>query len=329
MVQPMSPNQVVLAAVLLVCTAACLPTMSLEDAPCPCADGWACCPSTGRCVGQLLDCPDFQGLDRMGGTVAVGADHSCAIREDGRVECWGKAGSPLCAAPTDPMQSISASANFTCGLRVDGTVTCWGLCDESSVCTTPSGTFTSVSTGWYHGCAIRTDGTATCWGDAWRGAASPPTGVFTAIDSGQSYTCGIRADGTITCWGFTEGGRGSAPTGLFKSLSLYQSSAVAINGDDNVLCWGERCSNHSAKMFAVSAGNGFSCGIELNGAPQCWGPDSADLRNAMPQGPFVGISSGSAHVCAQRPDGSLRCWRRNEYSQASPPAGPFKVSMMK
>ena len=36
---------------------------------------------------------------------------------------------------------------------------------------------------------------------------------------------------------------------------------------------------------------------------------------------FATISSGWAHACALRHDGTPACWGNNDYGQASPPAG--------
>ena len=73
---------------------------------------------------------------------------------------------------------IAAGAYHTCGIRADGTLWCWG--DSSSgelgigshtgknrprqVTTPAPGGWATVTTGAFHTCATRTDGTLWCWG---------------------------------------------------------------------------------------------------------------------------------------------------------------------
>jgi hypothetical protein len=68
--------------------------------------------------------------------LAAGLGHSCGIREDGSVKCWG-AGTTLddCEQTLECGQSIPPSGRFvqlacgvsnTCGVKEDGTLECWG-----------------------------------------------------------------------------------------------------------------------------------------------------------------------------------------------------------
>jgi Regulator of chromosome condensation (RCC1) repeat len=61
---------------------------------------------------------------------------------------------------------VSASANHTCALKTDGTVVCWGD-DTYGQTTVPAGlaSVAQVSSGGYYTCALKTDGTVVCWGN--------------------------------------------------------------------------------------------------------------------------------------------------------------------
>ena len=116
--------------------------------------------------------------------VAAGYAHTCTIRTDGTLWCWGsnysgELGDGTATSQTTPERAgtatnwagIDAGGNFTCALRTDGTLWCWGsntrgqLGDGSTTNrNTPVqvGTATnwaSVSAGDSHTCAVRTDGT--------------------------------------------------------------------------------------------------------------------------------------------------------------------------
>ena len=56
---------------------------------------------------------------------------------------------------TSPEESVSAGYLHTCEVKSDGTVVCWGN-DEWGQATPPPGEFASVSAGRLHTCGVRT-----------------------------------------------------------------------------------------------------------------------------------------------------------------------------
>ena len=56
----------------------------------------------------------------------------------------------------DEFASVSAGVRHTCGVKTDGTVACWGS-DEDGEATPPDGKFASVSAGGRHTCGVRND----------------------------------------------------------------------------------------------------------------------------------------------------------------------------
>ena len=102
--------------------------------------------------------------------------------------------------------SVSAGARHTCGLRADGTVECWGYNKDSfgnygGQSTPPRGQFLSVSAGGFHSCGVKVDGTVECWGFNSSGQSTPPGGEFLSVSAGSRHSCGVRSDGTVECWG--------------------------------------------------------------------------------------------------------------------------------
>ena len=78
----------------------------------------------------------------------------------------------------------------SCGVRTDGTVECWGSNDDpwgdfAGQATAPEGTFITVDVGAYHSCGLRTDGTVDCWGFNEHGQTSGP-GRISTVELGSS-----------------------------------------------------------------------------------------------------------------------------------------------
>ena len=96
--------------------------------------------------------------------------------------------------------SINAGRGHSCGLRADGVVGCWGSNTHGQT-DAPAGRFTQVSTGADHICAVRADGVVVCWGSNDEGQTDAPSGRFTQVSAGAGYSCGVRADGAAVCWG--------------------------------------------------------------------------------------------------------------------------------
>ena len=135
--------------------------------------------------------------------------------------------------------SVSGSTNHSCGVRADQTVACWGA-NYNGQADPPAGKFWSVSVGAGYSCGLLVDQALACWGEnahegpAQDGSTStiqdnravPPAGRFLSVSAGVLHACGVRTDKTVTCWGsnrhfdpetgdFVDDGRATAPAGQF------------------------------------------------------------------------------------------------------------------
>lgn len=231
--------------------------------------------------------------------VAAGRDHTCAVRANGTVACWGSNDhgqlgdgttttrlSPVAVSGlSDPVVAIAAGEAHTCALVASGTVRCWG--DNSSG---QLGTGDMVN------------------------RLRPVTiiGIINAIGIaaggtlGSSHTCVLLADGTVKCWG----ANGSGQLGTGNTLS--STVPVAVSGLRNAvsIAVGE---SHTCAQVAVSAA--FCWGF--NGSGQLGTPSTANplLPGLVGLDNFVAIAGGNNHTCAVRADGSPWCWGNNLLGQ--------------
>jgi alpha-tubulin suppressor-like RCC1 family protein len=188
---------------------------------------------------QVTDARDWVATD-------AGDGHSCGLRSDGTLWCWGRNSEAELAQPDGapiqirhPVQvgdgtdwlAVSAGQNSSCGLRGGGALVCWGsnantalpIASDGAVITapteisTPPG-LTAVMFNTFGGCVLAPPGQALCWGrneegQLGLGDTTPrllPTALpgdgWTGIATGRFSFCGLRA-GQIVCTGDNRSGQ--------------------------------------------------------------------------------------------------------------------------
>lgn len=117
------------------------------------------------------------------------------------------------ANPTrSPFTTLAAGDLHTCGLRRQGNVQCWGDDRVGQANPPQHQTFTSIAAGEYHTCGLRIDSSVHCWGLNTHGQSSPPQHqIFESITAGNYHTCGLRHDGSVRCWRANAHGQARPP----------------------------------------------------------------------------------------------------------------------
>jgi alpha-tubulin suppressor-like RCC1 family protein len=182
-------------------------------------------------------------------TVSVGAAHSCAVRDDGALLCWGRnadgelgLGSsrvaqrqPTRVGSASDWHSVSCGPRHTCGIRGGGALLCWGgndyaqvgigregpdgvvLVIDEPIAIDPSGGWGNVAAGGFHTCARKERSSELfCWGRA---------------NSGQ---LGIGAASDVV----------EAPTRVSTSATLRRFAlgmlyGCAFDAERQLYCWGD------------------------------------------------------------------------------------------
>ena len=144
--------------------------------------------------------------------ISAGRAHTCAVRINQAIVCWGSNDDGQIDAPEGQHTAIAAGASHTCALDTDQTIDCWGPNDDGQI-DAPEGQHTAIAAGASHTCALDTDQTIDCWGDNSNGQANAPIGQHTAVTAGNFHTCALRIDQTIDCWGWNGNGEANPPIG--------------------------------------------------------------------------------------------------------------------
>ncbi|MDA9829639.1 putative Ig domain-containing protein, partial [Candidatus Poseidoniaceae archaeon] len=283
--------------------------------------------------------------------MAAGEDHSCAIKDDGTVRCWGEGangrlgygGSADKNSPTATSSlgtgrtavDITAGGDHTCAVLDNGSVKCWGgnafgqLGDGTTTSrTSPTQTLSlgrpavAVEAGMYFTCALLDNGSVSCWGKNNQGQL------------GRGYT-NASSDLSQRTPGLTLPMPGGRPV-ISMDISHYMVCGVVDNG--SIACWSQYGGGHtpSLKTFFndanpakdVATGRYSACGLMENGNVTCWGTGflgtggSGQTANPGVIWPNLGsgrtavhVELGRRHNCALLDDDSVKCWGDDSYGQ--------------
>ena len=239
------------------------------------------------------------------------------------------------------VSKITTGRLHTCALLDNGSVNCWGLQNDGRLGTgssdtgeiltpTPTSSFGSgryavdIAAGDSHTCVILDDGTVRCWGEGGSGrlgggstiGRTTPTATSSlgsgktavAISSGERHTCVVLNDGTVKCWG----------TNVYGQIGNGQNVVSYPNPTSTSSFSGGR------SAVQVAAGNQHTCAILDDGNASCWGWNQygqlgigsssnairtpSDVSMGDINGTFRSLSLGYYHTCGVLNTSQALCW---------------------
>lgn len=236
-------------------------------------------------------------------TVSAGENHTCAVKTNGTLWCWGDDGnltlgngattgiqqSPVqeASSATD-WDSVSSSQRHTCAVKTNGTLWCWGIDTNGRLGNGAGGNANSP---------VQESSAATNWRSV-------------AQNAQASHSCAVKTNGTLWCWGWDGGGQlGNGVTSTDQQSPVQESS-------------------NSTDWSMVSVGVNYTCAVKTNGTLWCWGTDNYTLGDGPEWAPqaspvqeatystdWVSVSAGWYHTCALKNNGSLWCWGQETYGE--------------
>jgi alpha-tubulin suppressor-like RCC1 family protein len=240
--------------------------------------------------------------------VAVGGDHSLALRSDGSVVAWGDNSFGQSSVPqsVSSIVSLAAGDSHSLALRADGAVIAWG--DSSSGQTNvPQSVFNvrAVAAGRSHSVALLPDGTVVAWGSNLSGQTNVPSAATNviAIAAGGDCSLALRDDGVVIAWGNPRTVPASATN--IVSVAAGGSDALALRDDGVLIPWGGNYYGQTAvpatatSVVVMAAGGDHNLVLLAGGSVAAWGANYFGQTMVPAQtANVVAISAGGAHNLA-------------------------------
>lgn len=251
---------------------------------------------------EIVDPTDVEGGLGDATAVAAGDEHTCALRRNGTVACWGEDG--------DGQTGTESAANPMLPTTIAGL-----------------NGVTAIAAGGYNSCALR-ERQVLCWGDNQDGALGSGfdgdqsfnpvpvagLGATAGVTVGEGQICastrGRPGSDVVRCWGFGDYGElgngrfGTSQTPVPVDIAGVRSVApgvehnCALLEDQSVKCWGR---NRYGQLGVP--------GSDLEASPVTVPGIKAEL-----------LASSRVNTCAVTPsvEGAGRkisCWGDNSYGQ--------------
>ena len=246
--------------------------------------------------------PQRLGNDNDWQAVSIGANHSCALKQNGDLFCWGDNSYGQIGYQSND-RLVSFASKEVVGQN-----------------------FESLSSGKFHTCASKVDNSQWCWGAnthnqlafgyqafGMNAYVTTPLKIgqannWSQLALGDGFSCGIRTDHSLWCWGGNQKGQ----LGLNNFVMWDEPNRVA----------------GSTQWRSIDAGLDHSCALDSENKLFCWGSaENAKLGRESPMDVAVptqeltesvhwsSISLGKSHSCGLKLDGSVWCWGQGASGQ--------------
>ncbi|MFN3198639.1 MAG: thrombospondin type 3 repeat-containing protein [Bradymonadia bacterium] len=274
--------------------------------------------------------------DRPLAGVIAGENHSCAIFNDGNMQCWGYNGHgqllrgdttqigdlgyaiaddlrPILLGTGRTVSAVSMGTHHTCALLDDNTVKCWGRNDLGQL---------GQGNNTQRGDGINEMGDNLAAVDLGTDGGVPF--VISQLVSGDHHNCVRFNDGRVKCWGYNVYGqlgiennsnRGTSATHMGDNLAFVDlgtgRTATHIEAGHNHTC--ATLDDNSVKCWGYNNGGQLGLGDTANR-----GDNADEMGDDLAPAKILSIGrapaytfSGATHTCVAYDDGNVKCWGSN------------------
>lgn len=270
--------------------------------------------------------------------LAAGGSATCALLEDGSVQCWPQEWAEL--APYTPaglesdVTALAGGRWHFCALVAEE-VLCWGnngdgqLGDgttDEQVDPTPlqglAGAPAAIDAGDNHTCAVLQDGAVQCWGSNSYGqlgdggveSSVSPVDVVgleaaaEAVAAGSDHTCALLEGGDVQCWGYN--------AGIVADRSVWSlaepASAAVLSGASQIAAGGNTtCGLIDGSVRCIASFNGYGQLGAQGETDATSSPEPIRLADTA-----TSLSVGQDFACASLENGEAQCWGSNQWGQS-------------
>ncbi len=249
--------------------------------------------------------------------VSAGAYHTCAVRDDGDVYCWGA---------SQVARGIVLGFPSTLVVGDDETPQLGGRIDLG-------GAAVAVTSGRTHACAIMDTGAVRCWGTGGglgyvgvTAVEAPASfgdvavgGAAVKLSAGNGMSCALLSNQAIRCWGDNSAGQlGLGHTDPIGDDETPQSAGfLALGGN----------------AIDISTSEGHTCAVLDDSSLRCWGyshfgalgygnndwvgdDELPFTAGAVLVGDSVAkVSTSNKNTCVVTATADVRCWGESSFGQ--------------
>ncbi|MBK8214986.1 MAG: hypothetical protein IPK71_14705 [Myxococcales bacterium] len=250
---------------------------------------------------------------------SLGAEAFVAVTTGTSVCKYNPGAAPYCTGPTQ--------ASHTCALRNDGEVLCWGASKSGRLGAVPQGDSidsawrpsptpakvpglpapaTAIAAGADHTCALLSTKAVYCWGYNWNGQLGHGDGIEGQPNAGTGQPPGrlpLKNTGTVK----------DLVAGQGHTCVRFESGEVECTCKAN----DQETDAFKARSFQkISLGWKTSCGVDIAGGLWCSGDSASNQITNPPNAPATmvlgsidDVTVGYGHICATpRGSGRPQCW---------------------
>ena len=278
---------------------------------------------TGSASPVTVTVGDFEQMAISTQRISVGYNHSCVVKSDGKVSCWGD----------NSLGQLGNNSTSHSDYPVD-------VRDGTGNSDTTLQNIVQVSAGDRYTCAVNSEGNVLCWGGGWLGRLGNnlyrdhkiqlyPRAVnginnngtlsgMVQVHTGRYHTCALGENGQVSCWGlntsyqlgrryvnynesyypkFVRTSQNGPPLKGIVQVVVGTRHTCALTSGKKVLCWGK--SNDGRLGNGSSANGALADPVAVLDSSGVGGSTLSDV---------IQVSGGIRSSCALKAGGTIYCW---------------------